>query len=50
MSRAADWSLLNESVALPGPLDGSSAPLWSLVAWVVLLGMAEPVTAAAAAL
>lgn len=39
---AFDWSVLGESVALPGPLDGSSAPLWSLVAWVVVLGTVIP--------
>lgn len=36
------WSTLDEVVDLPGPLDGTTAPLWLLVGWVVLLGTVLP--------
>ncbi|MDQ1695089.1 MAG: hypothetical protein QOJ03_442 [Frankiaceae bacterium] len=36
------WELLDDRVALQGPLDGSSAPVWLLVAWVILLGTVVP--------
>lgn len=40
------WSfpvhVLEDRVALPGSLDGASAPLWLLVVWVVVLGTVVP--------
>jgi drug/metabolite transporter (DMT)-like permease len=40
------WSfpaqVLDDRVALPGSLDGMHAPLWLLVAWVVVLGTVVP--------
>jgi drug/metabolite transporter (DMT)-like permease len=36
------WSSLADPVALPGPFDGIEVPLWSLVAWIVVLGTVVP--------
>ena len=36
--------LLADDVALPGALAGSTAPLWALVAWVIVLGTVVPYT------
>jgi drug/metabolite transporter (DMT)-like permease len=36
------WGTLAEGVALPGPFEGTTVPLWSLVAWIVLLGTVVP--------
>lgn len=35
-------AVLDDSVELPGSLDGVSAPLWLLVGWVVVLGTLVP--------
>jgi drug/metabolite transporter (DMT)-like permease len=35
-------AVLDDSVALPGSLDGVHAPLWLLVCWVVVLGTLVP--------
>ena len=37
-----DWSVLADGVALPGALEGTTVPLWALVAWNVLLGTVVP--------
>ncbi|MEO6318446.1 MAG: EamA family transporter [Acidimicrobiales bacterium] len=37
-----DWAALQASVALPGPFDGAQVPLWSLVAWIIVLGTVVP--------
>ena len=37
-----DWGVLSEAVALPGPFGGAEVPLWSLVAWIVVLGTVVP--------
>ena len=29
-------------MALPGPFDGAEVPLWSLVAWIIVLGTVVP--------
>jgi len=34
--------VLDDAVALPGPLAGAVVPLWALVAWVVVLGTVVP--------
>jgi drug/metabolite transporter (DMT)-like permease len=39
---AFEWSTLGESVSLPGPFDGAEVPLWSLVAWIIVLGTVVP--------
>jgi drug/metabolite transporter (DMT)-like permease len=39
---AFDWSELVTSVPLPGPFDGGEVPLWSLVAWIIVLGTVVP--------
>jgi len=39
---SVDWPALQESVALPGPFDGAQVPLWSLVAWIIVLGTVVP--------
>lgn len=36
--------VLADDVALPGALDGVTAPLWVLVAWIVVLGTVVPYT------
>lgn len=36
------WSILGRVVRLHGPLSGSTAPIWLLVTWVVLLGTVVP--------
>jgi drug/metabolite transporter (DMT)-like permease len=37
-----EWSILGTAVPLPGPLDGSTVPLWVLVAWIIVLGTVVP--------
>ncbi len=37
-----DGSQLAASVALPGPFEGSRAPLWLLVVWIIVLGTVVP--------
>lgn len=39
-----DAGLLADAVPLPGALEGASAPLWVLVAWIVVLGTVVPYT------
>jgi drug/metabolite transporter (DMT)-like permease len=36
------WSELAASVSLPGPFGGADVPLWSLVAWIIVLGTVVP--------
>ena len=37
-----DWSILGSAVVLPPPFEGMTAPLWVLVAWIVILGTVVP--------
>jgi drug/metabolite transporter (DMT)-like permease len=37
-----EWAALGEAVALPGPFGGSEVALWSLVAWIIVLGTVVP--------
>jgi drug/metabolite transporter (DMT)-like permease len=39
---STDWSLLAGGVALPGPFEGTTAPLWSLVTSIIVLGTVVP--------
>lgn len=39
-----DAGILADGVALPGALQGASAPLWLLVAWIIVLGTVVPYT------
>jgi drug/metabolite transporter (DMT)-like permease len=36
------WSELAGAVSLPGPFEGADVPLWSLVAWIIVLGTVVP--------
>ena len=36
------WSHLGDPVALPGPFAGTEVPMWSLVAWIIVLGTVIP--------
>ena len=36
------WAQLGDPVALPGPFAGAEVPLWTLVAWIVVLGTVIP--------
>lgn len=36
------WSTLGQDVMLPMPFDGTSAPLWLLVVWIIILGTVVP--------
>lgn len=36
------FGVLGTSVALPGPLSGTEAPMWALVAWITVLGTVAP--------
>jgi len=36
------WSILGNAIPLPGPFDGTSAPLWVLVVWIIVLGTVVP--------
>lgn len=36
------WSALSEAVPLPAPFDGSTAHLWTLVVWIIVLGTVLP--------
>jgi drug/metabolite transporter (DMT)-like permease len=39
---STDWGQLGGAVALPGPFEGAEAPLWSLVASIIVLGTVVP--------
>jgi drug/metabolite transporter (DMT)-like permease len=36
------WDLMNETVVLPGDIDGLTVPVWGLIAWVIVLGTVVP--------
>lgn len=36
------WSRLGQDVGLPTPFDGTTAPLWTLVVWIIVLGTVVP--------
>lgn len=37
-----EWSSLGREIALPSPFEGTTAPLWVLVVWVIVLGTVVP--------
>lgn len=44
------FDVLGQPVSLPGPLEGTSAPMWVLVGWITVLGTVVPYVLVLAAL